>query len=112
MTSVVGIVMAAQQQSLLTLIGDLPDSEQATTATAIKRHLSQILAHVPADREAVGDSRRWVLSWKRVFIWQCPLMYVAYAIVYFFIGLSVVVCSPLVFQPWGPNSYVSLRPLC
>ena len=78
----------------------------------IKRHLGQILADAPADREAVGGERRWVLSWRLIITWQCPLMYVAYSFIYYFVGLSVVVCSPLVFQPWGPNSYVSLPQLC
>jgi hypothetical protein len=115
MTSVPGLLIAAQQLSLLALIGDLPAQPQDTSLKKIERHLSQILAKkdlpLPGPHEnenAVEFPYKWQLSWRMIFTWQCPMMFIGYSFLFYFIGLTVVICSPLVYRvAWGPEIYVS-----
>ncbi|KAF2176807.1 hypothetical protein K469DRAFT_755439 [Zopfia rhizophila CBS 207.26] len=114
MTSVCGILIAAQQISLLTLIGDLPEDPLAASSKKIKRHLNQLLVECPSrprnsDEAAQEYLQQWQLSWKLIFTWQCPMMFFGYSFLCYFIGLTVVVCTPLVNkEKWGPNIYVAV----
>ncbi|KAK3690092.1 hypothetical protein B0T22DRAFT_462978 [Podospora appendiculata] len=116
-TSICGIFLSAQQLTLLSLIGDLPEGPNTPSAAMMRRHLSQILyekkgprGSTPADGEAatVGSGSQWVLSWRQVFAWQCPMMFIAYSTVFYMVGLTVVVCTPLIWEDWGPNSYMAV----
>jgi hypothetical protein len=113
MTSVPGLLIAAQQLSLLALIGDLPAQPQDTSLKNIERQLSQILARedvrrLSPDEDAVEYPYKWQLSWRMIFTWQCPMMFIGYSFLFYFIGLTVVICSPLIYRvAWGPPIYVS-----
>ena len=111
MTSVCGILIAAQQVSLLTLIGDLPEQHHAASRKRIERHLSQLLISRPrtdGTSEHGQSSLQWERCWKQIFTWQVPLMFVAYSFLFYFIGLTVVVCTPMFDgTEWGPKYYVS-----
>lgn len=101
MTSVCGILIAAQQISLLTLLGDLPPDQHAASATKVRRHLGQLFCEVDG---------QWRLSWRMIFTWQVPMMFIGYSFLFYFIGLTVVVCTPLIRrEEWGPNIYVSIH---
>ena len=110
MTSVCGILIAAQQISLLILLGELPGPPMAVSRRRLERHLGQLLIPV-----AVGGSEErqqsvvvYQKSWKQIFTWQVPMMFVGYSFLFYFIGLTVVVCTPLIKQTeWGPDGYVS-----
>ena len=106
MTSVCGILIAAQQLSLLTLIGELPPEAQAPAPRDIRRHLNLLLKKQQSEP---GDGAResWRLSWNSIFTWQCPMMFIGYSFLFYFVGLTVVVCTPLINrEEWGPSIYV------
>ena len=117
-TSIFGIFLSAQQMSLLSLIGDLPEGHQKPSAKVMERHLNQILGRqsrmpaVPRDGgegdDVPGGDLTWVLNWRLLFAWQCPMMFIAYSTLFYLVGLSVVAGTPLISEEWGPNSYVSL----
>jgi len=121
-TSICGIFLATQQLALLALIGDIPEEpDDPKTTTVLRRHLSQILAEkqptVISPSQGVeaahgsfqygrGDAS-WEISWRLIFSWQCPMMFIGYSTLFYMIGLSTVVCTPLFQEEWGPNCYVS-----
>lgn len=117
MTSVCSILIAAQQLSLLVLIGDLPDEPHVPSARQMERQLSQLLVRLTVrslegstpEARAPGQDYTWQMSWRLVFTWQCPIMFIGYSTLFYFIGLSIVVCSPLIQgAEWGPGVWVSI----
>ena len=112
MTSVCGILIGAQQISLLVLVGDLPEDPHAPSRKRMERHLSQLLIPRSAGGTSeTGDAAlEWQRSWKQIFTWQVPLMFVAYSFLFYFIGLTTIVCAPLInWTEWGPEIYVSAQ---
>lgn len=116
MTSVCSILLAAQQISLLALIGELPVEANACSAHQMRRQINQLLAEDPmrpratADLESISSERmlEWKVSWKLIFTWQCPIMFIGYSTLMYFIGLVVIVCTPLIHrEEWGPGIWVS-----
>ncbi len=106
MTSVCGILIGAQQISLLVLVGDLPEDPHAPSRKRMERHLSQLLIPRSAGGTSeTGDAAlEWQRSWKQIFTWQVPLMFVAYSFLFYFIGLTTVVCAPLInWTGMGPG---------
>lgn len=103
MWSVFGILVAAQQMSMLYSVGDLPKDHAVVPTETLRRHLFQFLVEVPVSRRSFTLTRmdrerprpKWQLSWKSIFIWQLPLMAFGYAFLLYIIGLTVVVCTPL-----------------
>ncbi|KAF2464796.1 uncharacterized protein BDR25DRAFT_319053 [Lindgomyces ingoldianus] len=113
MTSVCGILISAQQVSLLTLVGDLPVDPLAASSKTIQRHLNQILIDCQppirdSDEAAHEYSQQWVLSWKQIFTWQCPMMFFGYSTLLYFVGLTVIVCTPLIEERKGPTINVAI----
>ncbi|KAK3384943.1 hypothetical protein B0H63DRAFT_522291 [Podospora didyma] len=92
------------------------------SAKVMERHLNQILGRrqsiLPAVRhdDVGGDDNdnmpggelTWVLNWRLIFSWQCPMMFIAYSTLFYLVGLSVVAGTPLIAEEWGPSSYVSV----
>ncbi|KAK3940916.1 hypothetical protein QBC46DRAFT_312694 [Diplogelasinospora grovesii] len=128
-TSICGIFLSAQQLSMLSLIGELPaGGYEMMSARMLERHLNQMLAHrkkqglrrlvretAAAEEEEEGrggeaqnEGKEWTLCWRLVFTWQCPMMFIAYATLFYIIGLTVVVCTPLIWEDFGPNSYIAV----
>lgn len=67
-----------------------------------RRYLSMIMAH--ADLESIQSDRQSprldelshaIPRWIMVFTWQAPMMFMAYAVTLFLIGLTFYVCTPL-----------------
>ena len=113
MTSVCGILIAAQQVSLLMLIGELPENPAETSSKSLRRHLGQILVERPIRRgssvEATRENRmQWSISWRLIFAWQCPMMFFGYSTLLYFIGLTVIVCTPLIQEKTGPTVKVGV----
>ncbi|KAH7165192.1 hypothetical protein EDB81DRAFT_852139 [Dactylonectria macrodidyma] len=119
MTSVCGILIAAQQMSLLALIGELPADPHSTSKKQIERQLSQLLTRGSARRRAASDSEdtttgqtpEWQFSWRLIFTWQCPMMFIGYSTLFYFIGLTVVVAMTYLTASgvsWGLFAYCSL----
>lgn len=96
---------------MLSLMGELPEGREncrKVSAKTMRRHLGQILIEVAgSESEAVAGGGVWVLSWRLVFTWQCPMMFIAYSTLFYIVGLSVVVLTPLIKEDWGENCYVS-----
>ncbi|KAM7192476.1 hypothetical protein V8F33_008351, partial [Rhypophila sp. PSN 637] len=124
-TSICGIFLSAQQVSVLSLMGDLPTEESGGTnkkkkkkvwekasARLMRRHLAQIVYEVPVqssrEEEHGTESADWKISWRSIFTWQCPMMFIAYSTLFYIVGLSVVVLTPLIKEDWGENSYVAV----
>lgn len=113
MTSVCGILIAAQQVSLLMLIGELPESPADMSSQSLRRHLGQILVERPVRRggsvETTGEiPPQWSISWRLIFAWQCPMMFFGYSTLLYFIGLTVIVCTPLIQERSGPTVKVGV----
>jgi hypothetical protein len=104
---------------VLTLLGALPEKAAPAVAyKAILRYLPQMLLRLPAqahDTEARSneyDLGAWTVRWKMAFTWQIPMMFTGYSFFCYIIGLTILVCSPLIQnEPLGPASNVSLCPL-
>ena len=109
--SLCGILISAQQISVLILLGDVPKDPQSSLASkAIQRYLPQLLLSEqgPArpsdmDRYRVGvPVGSWTLRWKSVFTWQCPMMFAGYSVLAYVVGLTILVSTPLIRKdPWG-----------
>lgn len=81
--------------------GERP-SQQNTSSRA-----SAMVKVPPAAR--AGDSRQWALSSRRTFVWQCSIMLIAYSTVFYMVGLSVVVCTPVLEnRKWDSASYMAV----
>ena len=95
---------------MLSLMGELPEGRENSrkvSAKTMRRHLGQILVEVGESESEAGAGGVWMLSWRLVFTWQCPMMFIAYSTLFYIVGLSVVVLTPLIREDWGENSYVS-----
>lgn len=92
-------------------MGELPEGREnsrVVSAKTMRRHLGQILVEVGgSEGETEAGGGVWTLSWRLVFTWQCPMMFIAYSTLFYIVGLSVVVLTPLVREDWGEDSYVS-----
>ncbi|EGO55028.1 hypothetical protein NEUTE1DRAFT_147675 [Neurospora tetrasperma FGSC 2508] len=52
---------------------------------------------------------QWVLSARRMFFWQCSIMVMSWSTGLYLIGLSIVVCTPILERrPWDSESYVAV----
>ncbi|EWC47881.1 hypothetical protein DRE_02763 [Drechslerella stenobrocha 248] len=113
-TSIIGMLLAAQQNTLLTLLGEFSDDWRQTKRKFLEGYLTQLLTEdrsstTGPDVEASGyRARRWRLSWQMVFVWQIPMMGVGYSFLFYIIGLTVLICTPLMHEPWGDNSKVAV----
>lgn len=99
MLSILGILVAAQQVAVLTLLG-VPS---ASRASGCIRHYRPLLLAEVGERESnvrpysEGNSRGiWRPRWKMVFIWQCPMMFMSYSVCFFLAGSTLYVCTPLI----------------
>ncbi|KAM7192144.1 hypothetical protein V8F20_008979 [Naviculisporaceae sp. PSN 640] len=132
--AICGIFLGAQQLSVLSLLGELPvlkeekDGKEGkknkkkakgkgVSAGVLKRHLRQILYEFQEVKQTVRDEEvrqdrqeetKWNISWRSIFTWQCPMMFIAYSTLFYIVGLSVVVLTPLIKEDWGDNSYVAV----
>ena len=117
--SVFGILLAAQQVSVLQILGPPPKKADgdALEKTEIRRFLPLILTEVPSlgrinPISNDGSVGAWQPRWKMVFIWQCPTMFLSYSVVFFLSGLSIFVCTPLIRRDqWSTASNVSVESL-
>lgn len=97
--SILGILVAAQQIAVLTLLGE-PKVSKASGD--IRRYRPLLLAEV-GEREfdvrpySDGSNRGiWRPRWKMVFTWQCPVMFMSYSVCFFLAGLTLYICTPLI----------------
>ena len=95
--SILGILLSAQQIAVLDLLGE-PRSHGSrdTIANEAGRYLPLMLMEVKQSRRADSDIGVWKPRWKMVFIWQCPIMFLSYSVCLFLLGLTILVCTPLI----------------
>ena len=117
--SIGGLLLAAQQISVLQLLGKPPAQAHLGTYSVkedVRRFLPLILREV-RPRESLTDAVRddgdgvgeWRPRWKMVFIWQCPAMFLSYSVCFFLAGLTLFVCTPLIRgDKWDTGSDVRL----
>ncbi|KAI9699598.1 MAG: hypothetical protein M1820_007097 [Bogoriella megaspora] len=100
--SILGIALAAQQLAVLNILGELPEESESEAAMgSLNRYLHLML------------SRQYRLKprpkWKMVFIWQCPTMFMSYSLSFFLLGLTLLVCTPLIRGgAWNTNKAVAI----
>lgn len=111
--SIVGILLSAQQIAVLDLLSSRHGEDKATSSKAgVRSYLPLMLTEVKrSEREiyiANDEIGTWKPRWKMVFTWQCPIMFLAYSVLLFLAGLTILVCTPLIRgNPWGTDSNVS-----
>ena len=115
--SVLGILLSAQQISILDLLG-VPQTYRSpcSTQVEIRRYLPLFLTEVrqrrfeansQTDEEGIGV---WKPRWTMVFTWQCAIMFMSYSVCLYLAGLSIFVCTPLIRRDeWSTDGNVSLR---
>lgn len=116
MLSIVGILLSAQQIAVLDLLASrYGEGKPASSKAGVRSYLPLLLTEVKrSEREtyvASDEIGTWKPRWKMVFTWQCPIMFLAYSVVFFLAGLTIFVCTPLIRRnPWGTDSNVSQFP--
>ncbi|KAF3904570.1 hypothetical protein ABW21_db0202627 [Orbilia brochopaga] len=120
-TSIIGMLLAAQQSTLLTLLGEFPENWKDAKTKFIEGYIHQLLTedkkkkhhdaegnHVHRDGDGCYRLRSWRVSWQMVFVWQIPMMAVGYSFLFYIIGLTVLIVTPLIKEPWGDNSKIAV----
>ena len=112
--SIFGLLLASQQTAVLQLLGKPPTQtlNRCEEKADVGRFLPLILTKIRSlDTESANDSysiQKWRPRWKMVFIWQCPIMFLSYSISCFLVGLTLLVCTPLIRgDGWNTASNVS-----
>ena len=112
--SILGILISAQQVTVLDLLGAQPRTDSSSERIRfVRRYLSFILREDRSqaagnDPDRLSGIGAWSVRWKMVFIWQCPVMFMAYSVCAYLAGLTIYVCTPFIRgDPWGAGSKVS-----
>jgi hypothetical protein len=113
--SILGILLSAQQAAVLNLMGELPGDCISPFAKAdVRRYLILMLSeNQPRELQSESHTGRsglgvWKPRWKMVFTWQCPIMFMSYAVCLFLAGLTIFVCTPLIRGgKWSTSANVS-----
>lgn len=105
MLSILGILISAQQVAVLDLLGS-PQTPRTKTISVARYTTNNIKNKSPLDdvgrylplllTEAHHGDGGWRPRWKMVFIWQCPIMFMGYAVCAYLAGLTIYVCTPLI----------------
>lgn len=97
--SVLAILLSSSQSFIFTSLNE-PNQEQNSIGdyrrhlaliTIVSDHPSSVVGEIPSLR----GQRLCVPRWKMVFVWQSPMMLMAYAVCFFLLGLIVYICTPL-----------------
>lgn len=96
--SIFAILLSANQAFIFTSLNEPTPSQNSTGD--YRRYLALIAAvsprpNIALEENSVQDHQFCVPRWKMVFVWQCPMMFMAYAVCFFLLGLSLYVCTPL-----------------
>ncbi|KAH3907617.1 hypothetical protein HBI56_180000 [Parastagonospora nodorum] len=93
--SVLGLLIAAQQVTVLNFLGPMPSPKKIRqTKECLERYLPVLLSK---------DRSRYHPRQKMVFAWQCPLMFMSYSVCSFLAGITILVCTPLIQREGGWN---------
>ena len=119
MLSILGLLLSTQQIAVLHLLGaDDAHGEPSSDKMDVARYLPLMLTevrqhHAPTgSRREVVEMRAWRPRWKMVFTWQCPIMFMSYAVTFYLAGLAIYVCTPLIRgHGWNAGANVSLLSL-
>lgn len=115
--SILAFIQSAQEVAVLQLLGQPPTLADSTSKNRsdIQHYLPLMLSRVPQqglnaecldDRDRIG---KWRPRWKMVFTWQCPMMFLAYSTLFFFAGLTIFVCTPLIRgYSWNTGANVAM----
>ena len=116
--AIIGIIISSQQIAVLDILGlphptgNIRKSEEQSARRNIRRFLPVMLSEIirpsiessfPNEEREVGQ---WEPRWKMVFVWQCPVMFLSYAVLFYAFGLTLYVCSPLILGQGGPQANV------
>ena len=92
----VGLLLGAQQAAVLDLLGEPREhSDPHITTIDLNRYLPLML-RVRRARTSSGIPEIGGPRWKMIFIWQCPVMFMSWSAGLFYMGLVILVCSPLI----------------
>ncbi|KAF2281458.1 uncharacterized protein EI97DRAFT_364895, partial [Westerdykella ornata] len=89
--SVLGMLLSASEATVLHLLGPLSVSDKnSTKVDAIQTYSPLLLS--PRN----NSGRTFVPRKKMIFTWQAPLMFMSYSVCAFLLGLTILVCTPLI----------------
>ena len=88
--SVLGILLSASEVTVLHLLGPLPHTGQ------FKRDVKTAEKYYPLMLSPKQEPGKYASRTKMVFTWQAPLMFMSYSVCAFLVGLTVLVCTPLI----------------
>lgn len=93
--SVLGLLIAAQQVTVLNFLGPMPSPKKTRQREkCLERYLPVLLSK---------DHSSYHPRQKMVFAWQCPLMFMSYSVCSFLAGITILVCTPLIQREGGWN---------
>lgn len=111
--SILAILTSAQQIGVLDLLDSRQtDRKPASARLRVRRYLPLMLTEVPPRNNGAGydenDIGEWRPRWKMVFTWQCSIMFLAYSVTFYLVGLTIFICTPLIRRDtWSTGSNVS-----
>jgi hypothetical protein len=89
--SILGILLAASEITVLDLLGPLRPSQMVSDAELFfERYKPLLLSRKGTDSQLVVPRK------KMVFTWQGPLMFMSYSVSAFLAGLTILVCTPFI----------------
>lgn len=100
--AVLGILLSAQQVTVLNFLGDIPAFDDDSAEETVDRYMPLLISgarHLTNQPEAQcrkgypGPCRP---NKRMMFVWQCPIMFMSYSASLFLAGLTVLVITPLI----------------
>ncbi|KAF2866965.1 hypothetical protein BDV95DRAFT_648059, partial [Massariosphaeria phaeospora] len=111
--SILGILLSASQVTVLHILGPIPMQTPPSTANPSRPQTSQASRtfHRYQPLLLSKGSSAWMPRRKMVFTWQAPMMFTAYSVCAFLVGLTVLVCTPLMRleeDGWGDGCSIAV----
>ncbi|TAQ86448.1 hypothetical protein B7494_g5222 [Chlorociboria aeruginascens] len=97
--SIIAILLSSSQAFIFNALN--PPSLQLQSGGDFRRYLALIMVIPPSRLQRIEQDtwrthpQDYVIRWKMVFTWQAPMMLMSYASLFFLVGLTVYVCTPL-----------------
>ncbi|ORY14674.1 hypothetical protein BCR34DRAFT_560042 [Clohesyomyces aquaticus] len=107
--SILGILLSAQQIAVLHALGPLPPTSKPEHIETAIRCYSPLLLANPNKLNLSLPNLNATPRRKMVFTWQCPMMFMAYSVISFLFGLTILVCTPLIRrQEWNSGCNIAI----
>ena len=99
--SILSMLLSSSQAFIFDSL-NVPTEDEGSSGD-YRRYLSIILKSRTKEFVGLGEEgsnprkiKEWSPRWRMVFTWQCPMMFMAYAVCFFLIGLTLFICTALI----------------